>query len=152
MDTVFPGTHDELGQRRGDVKTGQTVDEFAYHCAMAPAITSMVENSTITTSYSTSPSRCIRWREAAELMLSGDYYPLTECRKSPEDYYAMQFDDFERRKGFIQIVRNTQVKEDSFTVYPFVDESAIYRLENRETGETMELPEWSSKLNSRIYP
>ena len=79
------------------------------------------------------------------MMLSGDYYPLTECRKS-EDYYAMQFDDFERRKGFIQIVRNTQVKEDSFTVYPFVDESAIYRL------RTVKLERlWSSRSGAQSW-
>lgn len=119
---------------------GKPVDEFAYHCAMAPAITSMVEFYDNDQLFDVAKQMHPIWREAAELMLSGDYYPLTECRKSPEDYYAMQFDDFERRKGFIQIVRNTQVKEDSFTVYPFVDESAIHRLENRETGETMELP------------
>ena len=49
----------------------------------------------------------------------------------------MQFDDATRNEGFIQVLRNIHVKEDSITVYPFVDEKAIYHFENRETGETM---------------
>jgi alpha-galactosidase len=115
----------------------QPVDDFAYHCAMAPAITSMIEYYDNEELFDVGRKFDPIWRAAAEYMLTGDYYPLTECRKSPEDYYSMQFDDATRNEGFIQVLRNIHVKEDSITVYPFVDEKAIYHFENRETGETM---------------
>jgi hypothetical protein len=79
------------------------------------------------------------WRRAAELMISGDYYPLTECRKSPEDYYAMQFDDPAEKKGFLQVIRNIQCAEDSFTVIPFAEENETYEFEDMETGEKFTL-------------
>lgn len=72
-------------------------------------------------------------------MESGDYYPLSECRKSEEDYYAMQFDDPERCCGFIQAVRNTRAREDSFTVTPFVVKEAEYTFENPESGELFKI-------------
>ncbi len=56
------------------------------------------------------------WREAAKLELSCDFYPLTECRKDSADWYAIQFDG--QKTGFIQIIRNINVKSDSVTVYP----------------------------------
>ena len=68
-------------------------------------------------------------------MTSCDYYPLTECRKSPEDYYAMEFYSPEEKKGFFQVVANTQVKEPSFLVKLVLDESLTYQVENSSTGE-----------------
>ncbi len=125
---------------RGDYDdTRRPVDEFAYHCAMAPAITSMIEYYDSDDLYNIGKKMHPIWREAAQLMITGDYYPLTECRKSAEDYYAMQFDDAAAGKGFIQIVRNTKVKEDSCTVYPWIDEDAAYDFIDRETGNTMSM-------------
>ncbi|MDF2685802.1 MAG: hypothetical protein K0S55_983, partial [Clostridia bacterium] len=116
---------------------GKPIDKFAYHCAMAPSVTSMIEYNDSDEMFELGRIMQPIWHEAAELMLTGDYYPLTECRKSPGDYYAMQFDDINTGCGFIQIVRNTQVKEDSITLYPFADEDAVYRFSNREDGKTM---------------
>jgi len=116
---------------------GKPVDRFAYHCAMAPAITSMVEYNDSQELFELGRKMHPIWRKAAELMLSGDYYPLTKCRKSPGDYYAMQFDDVNRGCGFIQVVRNTRAEEEPFTVFPHVDEDAIYHLSDHETGNSM---------------
>lgn len=115
---------------------GKPVDEFSYHCAMAPSITSMIEYNDSDELCSVGIKMHTIWREAAELMLSGDYYPLTDCRKNPEDFYSMQFDNVNLGKGFIQVVSNTQVKKDCLTVYPFMDENTLYHFENRESGET----------------
>lgn len=120
--------------------TRRPVDEFAYHCAMAPAITSMIEYYDKDELFSVGKKMHPIWREAARLMISGDYYPLTECRKSAEDYYAMQFDDAAAGKGFIQVVRNTRVKEDSCTVFPFADQEAVYQFTDLESGSTMSIP------------
>jgi hypothetical protein len=116
---------------------GKPVDRFAYHCAMAPAITSMIEYNDSQELFELGRKMHPIWRKAAELMLSGDYYPLTKCRKSPEDYYAMQFDDVKRGCGFIQVVRNTRDEEEPFTVFPYVDEGALYHFSDHETGNSM---------------
>lgn len=60
----------------------------------------------------------------ADLELSCDYYPLTACRASQEDWYAMQFDG--ESEGFIQIIRNNRVAEDSVTVHPHADPTRSY--------------------------
>jgi alpha-galactosidase len=115
----------------------QPVDEFAYHSALAPAITYTIVYNDSEEQFELAKKFEPIWRAAAEIMLKGDYYPLTECRKSSKDYYAMQFDDPEGNRGFIQILRNIHAEENGITVYPFADESAVYRFENRETGESM---------------
>ncbi|MBR4034873.1 MAG: hypothetical protein IKJ04_08690, partial [Clostridia bacterium] len=67
------------------------------------------------------------WRKVAEIELEGDYYPITECRGSTEDWYAMQFDDAEKRRGFLQIIRNADAEEDSFNlVLPCIEDGAKY--------------------------
>ena len=115
------------------------VDRFAYHCAMAPAVTSTIQYNDSDELFEVGRTMEPVWRRAAELMLSGDYYPLTECRKSAGDYYAMQFDDPESKKGFIQVIRNTACEIESFTVMPFAVAEDTYKFENMETGEKFTL-------------
>ena len=104
--------------------TNHPVDEFGYQNALTPSVTSMLE-------WDDPEELCAIgrrfhpvWRRAAQLMLSCDYYPLTECRMSAEDWYAMQFDGEE--EGFIQVIRNIGVKTDSVTLYPHVDQTKTY--------------------------
>lgn len=109
-------------------------DSFAFHCAMAPALTDMTNRNADDAQMELSVKMTAIWRRAAELMLTCDYYPLTECKADPSDWYAMQFDGC--GKGFIQVVRNIAVKENEYTAFPHVeDKNAIYEFENGETGE-----------------
>ncbi len=117
----------------------QPVDKFAFHCAMAPAVTCMAEYYDSDEIIKDCVEMVPIWRRAADLMLAGDYYPLSECRKSSSDYYAMQFDDPESKKGFLQVVRNITCEEDTFTVMPFAVEGEMYDFENMETGETFSM-------------
>lgn len=100
------------------------VDEFAFQNAMTPAITCMVEWNDNEQLYAVARRMLPVWRRAAALEMSCDYYPLTACRKDAADWYAMQFDG--EREGFIQIIRNVQVKTDSVTVAPHVDVTKTY--------------------------
>ncbi len=100
------------------------LDEFAFHNAFAPAMTCMVEWNDSPALYALARRMIPIWRRAAELELSGDYYPLTACRQNQEDFYAMQFDT--EREGFIQIIRNNRVAEDSLTVFLHVDPTRTY--------------------------
>ncbi len=127
--------NDEGGYENG----GKPLDNFAYQNALTPSVTSMIEY------YHPEEIKELGrrfhpvWRRAAEIMMSGDYYPLTECRRDPHDYYAMQFDDPVQRIGFVQVIRNTQVEEESITLKLHLNGDR-YEFENMETGEvrTME--------------
>ena len=78
------------------------------------------------------------WRRAAEIELRGDYYPLTECKKDARDWFAMQFDDKEKGDGFVQIIRNVLVEEDTYILkMKAVNRDAKYHFENMESGEVM---------------
>ena len=106
------------------------VDEFGYQNALTPAVTSMIEFYHPDEVYAVGRRFHPVWRKAAALELSCDYYPLTECRKSTADWYAMQFDGED--EGFVQIIRNVNVISDSITLknlhvdvtktYTFTDE------------------------------
>ncbi len=128
--------NDEGGYEGG----GKPVDCYAFHCAMAPALTNMTFFDGPDEEFELASVMVPIWRRAAELELRGDYYPLTECRKDPHDWYAMQFDDPESGDGFVQLIRNTQAEEDSFELHMMVrDPEAVYFFENMETGDIMQL-------------
>ena len=111
-------------------------DEFSFQCAMAPAVTYMTWWDADDGQYARTIAAEKIWRRAAALMLSGDYTPLTECRKDPGDWYAMRFNDAERGEGFVQFIRNRAAEAESLTV-PFpAEEGRVCIFENSSTGET----------------
>ena len=106
------------------------IDAFAYQNATTPAITSTIEYYDSDEIFDLGKKFHPIWRRAATLELNCDYYPLTECKWDPSDWYAMQFDNDD--EGFVQIIRNINVKDDSITLtnlhldlekaYTFTDE------------------------------
>ncbi|MCQ2432974.1 MAG: alpha-galactosidase [Clostridia bacterium] len=116
------------------------VDRFAFHCAMAPALTNMTTYDGPEEEYAAAAEMLPIWRRAAELELRGDYYPLTECKKDNRDWYVMQFDDPATGDGFVQLIRNTHTESDTFMLYMHVeDPEAEYFFENMENGDMMQL-------------
>ena len=111
-------------------------DRYSYHVAFAPAVTNVVNRNAPEKELALAREMTPIWRRAAKLMLSGDYYPLSECRRSPEDWYAMQFEDENAGEGFIQAIRNSQCKEESYTMKPKADKGTVYSFFNPETGES----------------
>ncbi|GGD93533.1 alpha-galactosidase [Paenibacillus nasutitermitis] len=131
----------------------QPVDKYAYHVAMAPSVTSMIFFDDGEELFELGKQMHGVWRRAAEIMLSADYYPLTETRKSEEDYYAMQFHRPDTHQGFFQVVRNTRAPEETFIVYPAgIEPERTYVLENAETGEELLLTggEWIEGFSVKI--
>lgn len=114
-------------------------DEFSFQNAIAPAVTYMTWYDAPTEQKQRTITAEKLWRRAAELTLSGDYYPLTECNKSVSDWYACQFDDSNAGKGFLQLVRNYAAEADTLTVFPKLWEGKRYVFENSSTGETFEM-------------
>ncbi len=114
------------------------VDDFAYQNALAPSVTSMIEWNDPDELYEVGKRFHPVWRRAAELMLRGDYYPLTEARGDAGDWYAMQFDDAERGEGFVQLIRNVAAEADRFTLKGFVppeNMGRIYKFTEPFTGQ-----------------
>ena len=112
------------------------VDAFAYQCAMAPALTDMTDYQSGEEAFALHRKMIPVWRAAAELMLRGDYYPLTECRKNAADWYAMQFDDSDAGEGFVQVVRNVQVSTDTYRAAMHTEAGKTYTFTDRLTGES----------------
>jgi alpha-galactosidase len=111
-------------------------DRYSYHNCMAPAFTEMMPWDASEEDYALSREMLPIWRRAAEITLNADYYPLTECRKAREDFYAMYFYNPDEKKGFLQAIRNNACPEESFTAYmTALDHAVTYRLTNPETGE-----------------
>lgn len=101
------------------------IDDFGYHNALAPSLTSMIEFYHPDEVYAVGRRFHPVWRKAAAIELSGDYYPLTACRKDTSDWYAMQFDG--ENEGFIQIIRNVRVKAENITLLNlYVDVTKTY--------------------------
>ncbi|MBR2860548.1 MAG: alpha-galactosidase [Clostridia bacterium] len=78
------------------------------------------------------------WRESAEISLAGDYYPLTLCRRSDEDWYAAQFDDAEHLRGCVHFIRNILCEQEKITVKMHVDKENLnkrYHFVDRFTNE-----------------
>ena len=120
------GTYGEKGSR---------LDEFAFHCALTPALSSTVKYNDSEELFVIASKMHEIWREAAELEMSGDYYPITECRADAHDWYAMQFDCEKEKRGFVQVIRNTLVAEDEYLLkLPCTHDGAVYTLADRERG------------------
>ncbi|NLZ55280.1 MAG: hypothetical protein GX900_01245 [Clostridiaceae bacterium] len=129
---LYPG---EAGYDERSCRTGG--DMFSHLAVLSPAISYEYPDSEELVSV----VQNIRpiWRQAAHLMLTGDYYPLTECRASSADWYAYQMDEPESKKGFMVAVRNTRAETDEFVLRPRLEDKLLYRFENALTGEQFEL-------------
>ena len=98
-------------------------DTFAYYNAFAPSMTDMVRYDVDEEKARYVRNIHRRWRTLAKIMVEGDYYPITECRGSTEDWYAAQFDNPKTRCGFVILMRNADAEEDYFILkLPYVSE------------------------------
>ncbi len=120
----------------GEYNAWHSLDEFAYYAAMTPALTDILDHDAPGEAFALARKMQPIWRRAADFMLSGDYYPLTECRKSREDFYAVQFHDEERNAGFVEIIRNNACQEETYLLkMQALDEAGEYLLTEAESGE-----------------
>lgn len=107
---------------------------------MAPALTDMLEWDASEEDYALAREMQPIWRRAAGMMLSCDHYALTECRKSREDDYAVQFHDPDDHHGFVEILRNNGCTEPTYCLkMRALDPAAQYCLTNAETGAQLHL-------------
>lgn len=91
-------------------------DRYSYYVAMAPAMTDMLRFDADEEAFALAREMQAIWREAARYMLGTDYYPLTQCRKFTEDFYAAQFYDPKTGEGIVHMVNGITATETQFTV------------------------------------
>ncbi len=114
-------------------------DRYSYHCALAPSLTDMTDRNASEEAMALAREMTAIWRHAAELMLRADYYPLTECRQSPADYYAMQFEDPTRGDGLVQVVRNSQCDQATYLAPVRAEAGYRYHFTQAETGDQFDM-------------
>ena len=117
---------------------GRVADMFTFHCSLAPCIQPC--HSMRRDDFRACVTEFVPiWRKAAKLMLDGNYYPLTECRKNSGDFYAAQFDDPETKTGFIQVINNVDNPENICVLQPYFEQDAEYTFAHCHTGEVFRL-------------
>ena len=116
------------------------IDSYSYHCGMAPMLFATLDIRRDDYDYALAKRMIDIWRRASDLMLYGDYYPLTPFHRSAEKWVAWQFDCPETGCGLIQGIRFPASPEETFTIHPKgIRPGLMYFLENPETGETRDI-------------
>ncbi|MDD4889104.1 MAG: alpha-galactosidase, partial [Phycisphaerae bacterium] len=116
------------------------VDSFSYHCALSPMLMPCIDIRRDDYDYDLLRKMLGIWRQAAEIILNGDYYPLTPNHRSPQEWVARQFDCPADGRGFIQGIRLPACPDDTIAIRPRGFRSDVtYRLVNPETHDTREL-------------
>ena len=117
-------------------KTGRLPDKYSYYAAMAPSITDMTEWDASDEAYALAREMQLIWRKAAERMLYTDYYPLTECRKCANDFYAAQFHEPKTGKGLVHTLNGATATEERFVLkLRGLEADAVYTLTASEGGK-----------------
>ncbi|MCX7805613.1 MAG: alpha-galactosidase [Planctomycetota bacterium] len=119
------------------VNSGST---FPWHCGFGPMLFARIDIARDDYDYGMIRKMTDIWRRAADLMIRGDYYPLTPLRRSRDAWIARQFDLPEEGRGFIQAIRLPECREEKLTIRPLALRAEIsYVLENPESGEVRTL-------------
>jgi alpha-galactosidase len=126
---------------KGPARYDWQVDSYSYHCGLGPMLIACIDIRRDDYDYALMKRMIAIWRRAADLMLNGDYYRLTDLHRTAEKWVARQFDCPETGRGFIQGIRLPGCPEESLSVHPeAVAPEATYLFENPESGELRELP------------
>jgi len=108
-------------------------DRYSYYAAMTPALTDITECDADGEAIALAREMQAIWREAAGHMIGTDYYPLTQCRKSSDDFYAAQFHDPAAQRGMLHLLNGSTAKETRFTVQLRAVEPGLrYRIRSAE--------------------
>ena len=112
-------------------------DRFSYYVAMTPALTDGIRFDADKETYQLAIDMQKIWRRAAGFLIGTDYYPLTECRKCSDDFYAAQFHDTEENAGILHLLNGSTAKENTFRVcLKGLQPDAVYTLESAEAKKT----------------
>lgn len=114
------------------LKNKRNTDEFAYLCAMTPAITVCHDYYESETPFNSARRMLPIWRKAAEYELCSDFYKLTDADSG---WYAVQFHDPSDNSGFIEVIRTEASEESHINIKPYIIPGLRYVFRNPLTGE-----------------
>jgi len=128
----------------GSARFDHQVDSYSFHCGLAPMLFATLDIRRADYDFALARQMLAIWRRAADLLLYGDYYPLTPHPHSPEHWVARQFDSPETGSGLVQAIRLPAApalpelgQAATLTVaLRGLDPAATYQFEEAETGET----------------
>jgi len=124
----------------GPGRFNDRVDSYSFHCGMAPMMLLGLDIRRDDYDYHLARKMIDIWRDASDLMLFGDYYPLTSARRSPDGWVARQFHRPETGKGLIQGIHLPLSPDDSLIVHPkAISTYLTYIFLNPETNEVKEI-------------
>ncbi len=121
-------------------------DSFSFHCALAPMLSPALDIKQAHNDFGALRQMVGMWRSVAELLLEGDYYPLTPPGRNGEQWVIWQFHRPADRgsqagpEGFVQAIRlpgsdNGRAQARLKALRP----RAVYTLREAETAEQREL-------------
>ncbi len=128
----------------GNARFDHQVDSYSFHCGFAPMLFATLDIRRADYDFALARQMLAIWRRAADLLLYGDYYPLTPHPHSPDHWVARQFDSPETGAGLVQAIRLPAAPAPtapgpaaSHTVHlRGLDPAATYQFEEAETGAT----------------
>ena len=124
----------------GNARFDHQVDSYSFHCGMAPMLFTTFDIRRDDYDFALAVKMIAIWRRATDLLLYGDYYPLTPYHRTPRQWVARQFDRPEEGRGLVQAIRLPAAPEETLAVFPQgLVPDAVYSFENPETGETRTL-------------
>ncbi len=114
-------------------------DAYDYYTAMTPSLTDMTPFDADGEAAALALRMQAIWRRAAALTLGTDFYPLTGCRKSAGDLWAVQFHDPASGRGFLNLANGVAAEESTFVLcLRGLEPEKRYRLTSAETGAVRE--------------
>ena len=123
-----------------ELRFNKQSDSFSFHCGMAAMLFATLDIRRDDYDFATTKKMIAVWRKAADILLHGDYYPLTSFSKCNDQWIAWQFDQPEHKKGLVQGIRLADCPEESRTfILQSVSTSLRYTFENHETQEKIEI-------------
>ncbi|HET6487380.1 MAG TPA: alpha-galactosidase [Spirochaetia bacterium] len=126
--------------RSGKARYNSDLDSFAFHCGLGPMIAPAIDIARDDYDFELARRMLVLWRKAAELMIEGDYYPLTPIHRSPDRWVARQFDCPGAGSGFVQAIRLPACPQQALSVQmKAVRDGTTYSFDNPETGEHREM-------------
>jgi alpha-galactosidase len=125
---------------KGPSRFDHEVDSFSFHCGFAPMLFATLDIQRDDYDFALARQMIAIWRQAAPLMLHGDYYALTPFHTAAGGWVAHQFHRGSGGQGLLQAIRLPGSPREKLVAYPKgLDPAATYAFEEAETGETRQL-------------